>query len=288
MNRLRSRPAIALAVLLVVVCLPSLAFARKEAEGDSLTRELLALQWQEGPSEGRIGSTAVVQIPAGYTFLDDTNTKRFLELNGNPPRDNHYTLAPQTLEWFAVFTFNPGGYVRDDENLDADALMRTLQKRDGASNEERRRLGMPALHTLGWHVLPHYDPETNRLEWGVRLRTEDGAIIVNYTTRLLGRRGVMQAVLVSNPEQLTQDTIAFKTALKGVGFVPGERYSEFRSGDKVAAYGLSALIVGGAAAAAVKTGAGKSLGKLLLVGILAVGSAIAAIFRRLFRRERPD
>jgi uncharacterized membrane-anchored protein len=47
--------------------------------------------------------------------------------------------------------------------------------------------------------------------------------------------------------------------LQNYSFNEGEKYSEFRSGDKIAEYGLSALIVGGAAAAAVKTGAFKGL-----------------------------
>lgn len=48
---------------------------------------------------------------------------------------------------------------------------------------------------------PPYDPDTKRVEWGTRLRGDDGRIIVNYTVRLLGRRGVMHATLVSDFER---------------------------------------------------------------------------------------
>jgi uncharacterized membrane-anchored protein len=57
--------------------------------------------------------------------------------------------------------------VKDNETLDADALLKSLRDSDKASNEERKRLGMPSLHTLGWSVPPHYDAETKRLEWGL-------------------------------------------------------------------------------------------------------------------------
>ena len=63
----------------------------------------------------------------------------------------------------------------------------------------------------------------------------------------------MRAILVSDPNSLEQDIKAFRTALRGFDFVSGQRYAEFRSGDKMAEYGLAALIVGGAAAAAAKT-----------------------------------
>jgi uncharacterized membrane-anchored protein len=62
-------------------------------------------------------------------------------------------------------------------------------------------------------------------------------------------------------------------------YVDGERYAEYKPGDKVAEYGLAAL-VGGAAPVAVKSGAAKWLWKLLVaVGIVAIGG-IKALFGR--------
>jgi uncharacterized membrane-anchored protein len=48
--------------------------------------------------------------------------------------------------------------------------------------------------------------------------------------------------------------VDFKDKLSGFDFNQGERYSEYRQGDKVAEYGLAALIVGGATAVAAKKG----------------------------------
>ena len=118
-------------------------------------REILALAWQRGPTGGSIGGAATIKIRDGQAFLDGPNTRRFLELNQNPPRDNHYTLVAQDFAWFAVFFFESSGYVRDDEKLDADALLKSLRDSDKPSNEERKRLGMPPIYTVGWHVPPH-------------------------------------------------------------------------------------------------------------------------------------
>src|SRR5262249_47736205 len=118
-----------------------------------------------------------------------------------------------------------------------------------------------------------------------RLRGDTGAPVVNYTVRILGRRGVMSATLVSDPQQLDRDIVAFKSALGGFGFVPGERYSEFRSGDKVAEYGLAALVLGGAAVVATKPGFLKAFGKLIIIGVIAFGGAVAAFLRKVFRRS---
>jgi uncharacterized membrane-anchored protein len=272
-----------LLILVAVLAGASPASSQTPRDPEQLRKELAALAWQRGPSEARIGSVATIKVAEGQAFLDGPNTRHFLELNQNPPRDNHYTLLGS--RWFAVFHFEASGYVKDDEKLDPDALLKTLQAGDEPSNQERKRLGMPAMYTVGWHVPPHYDTTTKQLEWGMRIRTEDNQTLVNYTIRLLGRRGVVKATLVSDPGRLEHDTAEFRDALASYAFVPGERYAEFRAGDRVAEYGLAALVLGGAAAVATKTGFGKALAKFVVVGVAAMGSAIAAFFRRLRRRS---
>ena len=273
-----------LRILALLVLLPAVAQAQRDP--DFIIQELQKLAWQRGPGGGAIGGKAKIRIPQGHAFLDERNTRRFLELMGNPPRDGHYMIAPATLDWFAVFSFDPVGYVKDDDKIDADALLEALKKGDAQGNEERKRLGMAPIYTDGWHVPPHYDAGTKRLEWGMRLRDETGARHVNYTSRLLGRSGVMSAVLVSSPQSLAEDMKSFNSALGGYEFVAGEKYAEFKSGDKIAEYGLAALVVGGAAAAAAKAGLFKSLGKFLWV---IVGGGIAggwALLRKLFGRKQ--
>ena len=116
---------------------------------------------------------------------------------------------------------------------------------------------------------------------GHQASRRSGDISVNYTVRLLGRSGVMSAMLVSDPASLDNDMKAFKTALAGFDFASGQKYSEFRAGDKVAEYGLAALVVGGAAAAAAKAGLFKYLGKFIWVGLLGLAGLWAA-FRKFF------
>jgi uncharacterized membrane-anchored protein len=271
-------------IWLLLTC-PLLAWGQTETGPQA---ELRKLAWQVGPTEGRIAEKAVIKVPEGYVFLDSLNTRRFLELAGNPPRDGHFLFAPRSLSWFAVFSFDPTGYVKDDEKIDPDDLLRRLKESDEPSNEERKRLGMPALYTDGWQVPPHYDPDTKRLEWGMRLRTEGGQYTINYTSRLLGRSGVMSAVLVADLQALSKDTQQFKAALTGFSYMPGEKYSEFKAGDKVAEYGLAALVLGGAAAAAAKTGILKTLGKFIWIALLAVVGIISALWRRFTRRGKAD
>ncbi len=175
--------------------------------------------------------------------------------------------------------------MRDDEQLDTDELLKTLRQQNKDGMEERRRLNLPILRLDGWAVPPHYDVQTRRLEWGTRLIGEDGHVTVNYLVRILGRSGVMNMILVSDPETLNADIQAFHTALKSFDYVAGARYAEFRQGDHLAEYGLAALVVGGAAAAAASTGFIKGFGKLIVVGGFAAVAAIGGVFKRLFGKK---
>lgn len=271
--------------LLALLFIPLLAFSQQSATEQQ--NELAKLNWKNGPATGTIGEKATIQVPTGYVFLGERDTRRFIELMGNPPMDNKYLIAPKSLSWFAVFEFKATGYIKDDEKIDADDLLKNLKEADISGNEERKRLGMGALYTDGWQVPPHYDVVTKRLEWGVRLRDEEGTTNVNYTSRLLSRSGVMSATLVADTETLDKDTREFKTVLQNFNFVAGETYAEFKAGDHVAEFGLAALVLGGAAAVATKKGlwaiiAGffAAMWKILAAAVVAGLAAIRGLFKK--------
>jgi uncharacterized membrane-anchored protein len=119
------------------------------------------------------------------------------------------------------------------------------------------------------------------LTWAVRGEGE-GHAIINYDTRILGRRGVMRVKLVSSPEELPQAVAQFRTLLAGYSFTKGNRYAEWTQGDKVAAIGLTALITGGAAAVVVKSGLGKTLAKVF--GVVALGGL--GFLGKFFKRKK--
>lgn len=91
----------------------------------------------------------------------------------------------------------------------------------------------------------------------------------------------MRVTLVTDPSLLAPTLPKFKSVLAGMNFSAGNKYGEYKKGDKMAEYGLSALVVGGAAAVAVKSGFAKGLWKLIVIG----GVAVVAIFKKLFGKK---
>jgi len=263
-------------VLVIVGC--RLAWAEDvPKDDDSKTQEIRSLPWQKGPGPGKVGDKATIAIPSGGSFLDESKGSRFLELLGNLPSPGTTILA--FGNWFATLNFSDSGYIKDDEKLDPDALLAQLKGQDEEANAERKKRSIPQLYTDSWAVPPHYDAETKHLEWGLNLRVEgQSEPVVNYTVRLLGRSGFETVVLVSSPKELDAGVKELKKVLGGFDFVGGQRYAEFRQGDRVAEIGLGALIVGGAAAAVVKTGYWKTILAALVAGWKFVAAGIAAVF----------
>jgi uncharacterized membrane-anchored protein len=105
--------------------------------------------------------------------------------------------------------------------------------------------------------------------------------------RLLGREGFMSVTLVDEPGKLARSKPEVVKLLSGFEYKQGKRYSEWVPGDKVAQYGLAALVAGGAGAAAAKLGLFAVLGKLLAKGgkaIVALLAALALGAKQLFAR----
>lgn len=262
-------------------CIATLWLATGAATAQGLSpeqrrEEFAKLPWQVGPTSGTVGTKAKLQVPDKARLLPESHGGRFLELTGNLPQPGQTILV--SGNWWAVFSFNDIGYIKDDEKLDPDRLLATLKSSDGPSNEERKKRGIPQLTTEGWAVTPHFDPQTKHLEWGLRLRAEgDPNPVINYTVRMLGRSGYESVTLVSDAESLQRDVAELKAVLKGFAFNGGESYAEFKPGDHVAEIGLGALVLGGAAAAAAKGGWWKSLLAVLAAGWkLIAGVAVAA------------
>ncbi len=274
-----------LVVATAFLCASGLGLAQ---EDKNVASKIKALDWKTAPAQGQIAGKATIKLDNHLEFLDDANTSQFLTLLGNLPQTNAFTVSASDMHWFSIYRFKDEGYVKDDEKIDADALLKTLKANNLAAQEERKKRNLPGLVLEGWVIPPRYDPVSKRLEWATLLRTDSGGKTANFTTKILGRRGHMDVILVSSPESLEQDIVEFKNSLKGFDYVPGERYSEWTQGDKVAAYGLGALVLGGAAALATKKGLWAVLGGFFAAAWkLVAGVAIAAVagLKKLFSRK---
>lgn len=244
-----------------------------------------AINWEKGPITADLGGIAQLKIPAGYMFTDKKGTQKLLELTENIPNGREVgAIIPENSEkgktWFVIFEFDEVGFVKDDDksNLDGDKLLKSIQDATEESNETRKEKGWPAFHISGWEHPPYYDQATNNLTWSIQGHDDQGGKSINHSIRILGRHGTMNVDVVLGPEQAAEVIPEFNSLMTSFQFRQGSRYADFVSGDKVASYGLTALIAGGAGAIAVKTGLLMKLWKLIVVVVLALKKALIVIF----------
>lgn len=288
---MNARPTVAIS-LLALLLLAAPAVAQDESDVNSWAKFVETIEWVRGPGTGEMPPHAALELPEGYIFTGTGHTQRLMTYFDNLLTDTEVGFVAEAAflgetedpsDWFIVFEFEDIGYVENaaEEELDADAMLEAMQEGDEEANRRRKEMGLATLSVVGWAKPPYYDPETRNIEWATRLQSGDGGIHVNHNIRILGRRGVMHVTLVTSPEALDANLVKVKGLLKGFGFQAGETYGDYRSGDRVWKYGLTGLVIGGGAVAALKTGFFAKIWKVLWKVLIVVGVGIAALFRRI-------
>lgn len=292
-------------LLTLLLCLSiDVAMAAPAGEPTPQAQEQLVASIQ--PRAGRItlpNGVADLDLPAEFRYLSPVDTDHVLQAWGNPPGARTLgmivpaAIGPLDAEsWGVVITYDKDGHVKDDDagGTDYGKLLKTMQEQVADNNEERKKQGYPAMTLVGWAETPHYDQANHKLYWAKELRREGAThSSLNYNIRVLGREGVLVLNAVAGLEQLAQIRTEMQKVTAAANFTAGNRYADFNgSTDKVAEYGIAALIAGGVAA---KLGFFAKLfalliafKKILVVAVIAGGSAVWKFLQRIGRFGRAE
>ena len=137
-------------------------------------------RWQLGQKALDLGHDVQLQLPAGYVFLGMPDADRFLKKNGS--FDNEGVLGvvmsqDEKQSWGVILDYQEAGYVKDDEKLDGDELLKAIRQGTEEGNKERIAHGFPALSVGEWTEVPHYDRATHRLVGGGIVGTGAGDLV---------------------------------------------------------------------------------------------------------------
>lgn len=253
---------------------------------------------QEGPADVKLGDQAVVHLPESMFFVPRIQADRLMAAYGNG-RDPSLlgVVMPKSDDddWVITVNFDKAGYIKDDDakNWNVSELLDSLRDGTEESNVERKKRGFPELVMDGWVEAPKYDSSTQRLVWSVAVKhkgeTANDNPTVNYNTYALGRDGYITLDLITQKNLVPKDKTAVLTLLDNLKYVEGKRYADFNSStDKVAEYGLAALVAG---VAAKKLGLfaviAAFLAKFAKVGILAAAALGGGLWKR-FRGKKAE
>ena len=287
------------AFLLVLLALAVAPFAQAEPDEAALREKAQKLADSLNYQKGEItlkGGLAKIHVPEEFRYLNAKDAETVLSrLWGNPPDSSTLGLllpakvSPLSKEaWAVIITYDEDGYVKDDEaeKMDYDKLMKTMKEDTREGSKEREKQGYGSIELIGWAAAPRYDKGTHKMYWAKELKFGDNdGNTLNYNIRMLGRRGVLVLNAVAGMGQLQDIEAAAPAVLAMVDFQEGHRYTDFNaSTDKVATYGIAALVAGGLAA---KAGLFKGLlvallaaKKLVIVGCVAVAAWVKKLFAK--------
>lgn len=274
------------ALWLVCASLAAPALAQQSADEDT---EAPTFAYQTGeivlPNK-----VATLHLGSRYRYLDPAETNKLLVAWGNPDDNSTQgSVVPGDVDpltdggWAVILTYEDEGHIDDSDaaEIDYDDMLKDMKKGAESSNDDRKAAGYQAVHLVGWAEKPRYDATTKKLYWAQELDFEGSpAHTLNYEVRVLGREGVLSMNAVGGMNQLAQIRADMQPLIGVAEFNAGHRYAEFNSKtDRMAEYGLGALIAGGVAA---KLGLFGKLGVLLLagkkfiiIGLVALGGLLA-------------
>jgi len=260
------------------------------------------LKYQQGEIKLK-DNLATLQVPANFKYLDAQDARTVLvKLWGNPPAQAQDTLGllmpadktPLDTDcWVVTIEYANDGFVKDGDagKINYDDLLKQMQAGVSKNNKARTDKGYPAIELVDWAAPPHYDAAAHKLYWAKDLKFEGEANdTLNYDIRILGRRGVLVLSAVANLNQLADIQNQMPQILGMVDFSQGNRYADFDpKSDKVAAYGIAALVAGGVAA---KLGFFKLIWvfivaakKFIIIACVAVAAWFRKIHWKIFKRR---
>jgi uncharacterized membrane-anchored protein len=237
---------------------------------------------------------ATLSLTDQYHYLSPEDTEKMLVAWGNPPGwETLGSVVPADVGpfsedgWAVIVTYLDDGHVSDKDahEIDYNELLADMKSDTRDESEQRVKDGYEALELLGWAAPPHYEQGARKLYWAKELKFGGSEVnTLNYDVRVLGREGVLSMNAVAGMPQLASIETDMQQLLKVAAFNEGYRYEDFNEDtDRMAAYGLGALVAGGIAA---KAGFFAKLGALLLafkkfiiMGLVALGAFLTKLFR---------
>ena len=285
-----------LAALLLCQFALSSALAEDNSDGQMTKEEFVQ---SLHPKSGTItlpGGIATLQLSDKFQYIDPKAAETLLVDGwGNPPGNETLGMViptdinPVDREgWGVVITYDEDGYVKDSDadTLDYGKLLKQMQKQTADENEQREKQGYPAMTLVGWAETPTYDKQNHKFYWAKEYSSAGSQVdSLNYNIRVLGRKGVLVLNAVAGMDQLGMIKNEMPTLLAETEFNSGSRYQDFDSKtDRVAEYGLAALLVGGVGVAAKAGLFAKlfamllALKKFVVIGAVAIGAFIKKLF----------
>ena len=162
---------------------------------------------------------------------------------------------------------NDDGYVNieDWHNVDTDRWIKILNEDAQEKLEEKKGQDIDLPVKYSWIKKPKLDRKKNMVFYAYEILWNDEVTSLESRTIILGKNGYSSLIFTTTDAETPYSQLANKFSNKAETFKfnEGSTYSEYKTGDKIAAVGIGALLATTLGVKALSPGLLATLGKLL-------------------------
>lgn len=224
----------------------SILFANEEPQMTQQERNeaFMGLDWKEEGTYKLPNSNSTLIVPNDRIALIGKDSERAGILMGESSNDAIEALTYKVnLDDLVIFENYSEGYVAIDdwEEVNPSELLASIRENTEKGNAERVRQGFEEVHVVGWMQEPTLDRKTNTVYMAIEGSSESGSIVNSVALRL-GRKGYEKIIWVTDKDAYIPYGGELEVMLLAHSFDPGFQYKDYIPGDKVAGYGIAALV----------------------------------------------
>ena len=214
-----------------------------------------SLNWKKGPSVVNYNkANSKISIPANFEILEGEDAHQMLYwLNGvDFDYVDVYAMGQNSEQY--MFYYTDSGYVKTDDwtDVDPEKFINEMRENYKASNSTRQQNGQPTVLNVTWKKKPYLDGTYNSVYYAFNVTWSDNSSTVEGTAIILGREGYTTGSYVGGKLGYQEQLLLNLSKIHK--FNATKEYKDWKSGDKIAAAGIGALLATTLGVKALKPG----------------------------------
>ena len=214
-----------------------------------------SLNWKEGPSLVNFNeANSKINISSDFSILEGKDAQQLLYWLNGVTFDYVSVYAIDDYSSQYTFYYTDSGYVKTDDwtDVDPNKFINDIKKNYKASNETRKKNGQPTVLNVSWKKKPYLDGVYNSVYYALNIQWSDNTSTTEGTAIILGREGYTTASYVAGNNGYQEQLLLNLSKIHK--FNATKEYKDWKSGDKIAAAGIGALLASTLGIKAMKPG----------------------------------
>jgi len=214
-----------------------------------------SLNWKEGPLLVNFNeANSKINISSNFLIFKGKDAHQLLYWFNGASFDHVKVYAMDNNNAQYMFYYTGSGYVKTDDwtDVDPNKFIKEIKENYKASNETRKKNGQATVLNVSWKKKPYLDGIYNSVYYALNVSWSDNTKTTEGTAIILGREGYTEAKYVAGDTGYQEQMLLNLSKIHK--FNDTKEYKDWKSGDKVAAAGIGALLATTLGVKALKPG----------------------------------